>query len=589
MQQAYEPNFLSLIAFTFFRHTAFLNDTFGSSAGTYFSATSILIGFLSLFSVDIHRKLNRKHADGCLQTTTGKQQHSPKLWTVRSADGGHHGKHHPSPANVASVFTAKDEQPAVGGLMEPGKQLSATARMLKNKRKLFYSQTNDETMKKFLNGRQVPSSDQQTKLTQRNHSFPQLAGDCEEEKDNFLPLVLTPNLFASYPTTNHYNYIFGSRHSLDTLLNKIHAPPPANCGGGGGGNQLANFASLPEFTNLLTNLKYSEFRSDVPVTSSSIAARTTNKAQPANYLDFGKSPDKVIYLNKQPNRPLELSERRNSNISIRKLSEPQIDGLLESGDRTPKGDRSSNRKDQNSSSESSSDSDSDIEEIDVDCNQIKNDKQVLEDLNELINESLNNENLNNLDKFFARCSQSSSDEEEEANSKTHPKEQNSFRSAHPSKHSKPNQSLIANLGLEPMKEKLIKGRSKLKSDGDELFTGQLICDDYEHLVQSLLQSKQKEKHHTDCVMSKLIQEILKQITIKSLSDEFNPASPCHSPNLVQLQADLNRLDLEFDRHFDKRPEKHCEERLDSLFDPSVKLKFLKENLLKCANCDKLMD
>lgn len=502
------------------------------------------------------------------------------MWTVKSADGGHHGKHHPSPANVASLFTAKDEQ-AIGSLMEPGKPLSATARLMKNKRKLFYSQTNDETMKKFLESRLAQSADQQTKLTKRNHSFPQLAADCEEEeKENFLPLVLTPNLFATYPTNN---YILGSRHSLDTLLNKIHPPPPAPANRGG--NQLANFTSLPEFTNLLTNLKYSEFRGDLPVASSSIAVRPNNRtAQPAmNYLDFGKNTDKVIYLNKQPNRPLELSERRNSNISIRKLSEPQIDGLLESGTRTPKGDRSSNRKEANSSSESSSDSDSDIEEIDVDCNQIKNDKQVLEDLNELINESLNNENLNNLDKFFARCSQSSSDEEE---AKARPREPNSFRSCtHPAK---TNQSLIASLGLESAKEKLAaKGRPKTK--GDELFSGQLICDDYEHLVQSLLQSKQKEKHHTDCVMSKLIQEILKQITIKSLSDEFNPTSPCHSPNLVQLQADLNRLDLEFDRHFDKRPEKLREERLDSLFDPSVKLKFLRENLLKCANCDREMD
>ena len=437
-------------------------------------------------------------------------------------------------------------------------------------------------MKRFLSGRQEqsPKSIDQ-KLIQRNHSFPQLTAGCEEEKDQFLPLVLTPNLFASYPTTN--NYIFGSRHSLDTLLNKCAPQPTARCN-----QQLANYASVPEFTNLLTNLKYPDYRGDTPATSGQIGsstARQANRAQTVNYMDFNKSTDKVIYLNKQPNRPLELSERRNSNISIRKLSDQQIEGLLESGDR--KGDRSSNRssnrsnnhKDQASSSESSSDSDSDIEEIDVDCNQIKNDKQVLEDLNELINESLNNENLNNLDKFFARCSQSSSDGE--AN-KTHPKEPNGFKAAHLC--SPPSQSLIANLGLEPM-----KGRSKLKSDGDELFSGQLICDDYEHLVQSLLQSKQKEQHHADCVMGKLIQEILKQITIKSLSDEFNQASPCHSPNLVQLQADLNRLDLEFDRHFDRRPDKTAEESLDGLFDPSVKLKFLRENLLKCANCDKLMD
>lgn len=278
---------------------------------------------------------------------------------------------------------------------------------------------------------------------------------------------------------------------------------------------------------------------------------------------------------------------------VRKLSQ-QFDKirLIENGEKLVEQDT---HKETNSSSESLSDAESDLEEINVDCNQIKNDKQVLEDLNELINESLNNDNL---DKFFVRCSPSLEDEDCDqlkciATAKSKPEDDRNL-----SKDLSKNRNMIAKLELDLIKKEK-PTIARLDSEDENLFIGQLICDDYEHLVQSLLNSKQKEKHHQDCVMSKLIQEILKQITIKSLSDEFNPISPCNSPNLIQLQADLNRFDKEFDRRLEKGDkfvnskrsvDKHLESS-SNYFDPSIKLNFLKESLLssKCVNCDKLID
>ena len=600
-----------------------LNDTFGNNVGTYFSAISCFTGFLTLFSIDIHHRLNRKHIDNYL-----RQTQNSKLWTIKNNE------------TASKLLRPKDESNAIysnlqNSLLNPAKSLNATLRLLGNRsNRLFYSQNaqnananNDEMMRKFLNSRQEQHPNKHQRIDrskqiaqQRNNSLPQLSLDDfqNKEEDNILPFVLSPNLqFASSYATNH---LLGSRHSLDTLLSKTAA---VNFN-----NQLVNFSSLPEFTNLLSNLKCSNNFTNLPVKSFLNPAHrptATTKKKVLNYFDNNKttSNDKMIYLNSSSKQHAtregnESNERRNSGISIRKLSQ-QIN-LIENGDELAHLSQHSNKSNyKDSSSESLSDADSDLEEINVDCNQIKNDKQVLEDLNELINESLNNDNFNNLDKLFLRCSPSTSDEENgggemNGNFKNDFKGECSKQDNH-KQVSKQNQhqndsidfqSSTKEQAKQSKLDSIKKLKTKLDLDNDNLFSGQLICNDYEHLVKSLLHSKQKEKHQDNCVMSRLIQEILKQITIKSLSDEFNQTTPSDSPNrdLIQLQADLNRFDQEFtkrydkfndknyEKQFDRQYDRHCDRQLDypfNSFDPSNS-RFIKDNLSsKCVNCDKLID
>ena len=50
-----------------------------------------------------------------------------------------------------------------------------------------------------------------------------------------------------------------------------------------------------------------------------------------------------------------------------------------------------------------------------------------------------------------------------------------------------------------------QNRKQQKINNQIQLSGQLICDDYEDLVSSLLNSKINEKHLENCVMNKLIQ------------------------------------------------------------------------------------
>lgn len=295
---------------------AFLNDTFGIEFGTYFSSISCLIGFLTFFSIDIHRKLNKKHIDNCYsqqKVTTGTQNNNSKLSTIKNNENKQQSQ---KSADDFKLIKTKNDA-SVSNLFNRTKSLNATVRLLGNKRKLLFSSNdNDEMVKKFMNCRQEqhPNKYQRINqnLIQRNYSLPQLSVNDFKEEHNLLPFVLTnPTLFNDSPSANarnDENCLFGSKHSLDTLLNKI------NQASNNFNNQLVNFASLPEFKNLLTNLKYSNINHHLPIKNYTENHQpTVSKQQSKNHFDF--SDEKVIYLSKQPNKPLEPSERRNSNIS----------------------------------------------------------------------------------------------------------------------------------------------------------------------------------------------------------------------------------------------------------------------------------
>lgn len=533
-----------------------MNDTFGNSIGSYFSAVSCLAGFLSLFSIDIHRKLNRKHIDSYLHKA---QQQNSKLWSakkgIKDDDNGKTATALKArqPNDTVDVKLARSKHDST--CLQNAKSLNQTVRLLSNnKKKIIYSNANEDIMKiKFLNCRQEQHPNKYQRidhnLIQRNNSFPQLSADDRQlesrlDEENYLPFIFNRNLFAEAETSGHpmtsNNYIFGSRHSLDTLLNKFTNQSSAL------NNQLINFSSLPEITNILTNLRttdldklnFNKSFNDLPLLNFN---KTKVKPVNTNSSYASNSKEKIIYLSKNDSSN---DKRRNSQLT--KISQIDEIDYLDSGD---KAKVRSKKESLNSSSESLTDPDSDPDlEIDVDCNQIKNDKQVLEDLNELINESLNNDNLNNLnnlDKLFAKCTPSCS-----LDNDADPKGQCSkaFR--------KDSLDNFKNL------RKNSQTSVKRKMNEENSIFGQLVCDDYEDLVESLLNSKSKEKHLDNCVINRLIQEILKQITIKSLTEEFNQTSPISNPNLIQLnQIDENDLN------------------------PSNRLK---ENLLasKCVNCDK---